>query len=113
MSVVLTFTYALERRNNELGAGCLIDKQVFNDVVQSFQLRELRAMHMQKRGNKPTEVHQLVAKKEAAGEDEWMYQLEEQNSAVNEFTHWKKAYDAIKEQRWEDATASLDTALST
>merc|ERR1712100_626246 len=107
MSVVLTFTYALERRNAALRAGCLIDKPVAQDVENNFTLREAGTMQLSKRSNgKPMEVHQLVGKK-AASEDEWMYQLEEQNSHKDEFFFWKEAVKAIKDQDWAAAEQSL------
>lgn len=107
MSVVLTFTWALERHNNTLGAGCLIDKTVAVDVENNFTLRELGAVLLEKRNKKPCVVHQLVGKKEAS-EDEWMYQLEEQNNAVNEFSHWKAAFKAVAEQQWGEAGVKLE-----
>lgn len=110
ISVVLTFAWALERYDNMLGGGCLIDKTVHADVKDSFQLRELGSILMKKRSARPVEVHQLVGKKEAS-EDEWMYQLEEQNNAVNEFSHWKAAFKAVAEQQWTDAGAALSKLL--
>jgi len=72
----VTWLYALER----IGKGCAVtfvaDQFIYNETKNNYYYRTIEFVHFSKRSNKNLTVHEMTGKKEA-GEDEWMYQLEE------------------------------------
>eukprot|EP00756_Hemistasia_phaeocysticola_P020273 Hpha_TRINITY_DN15710_c3_g2::TRINITY_DN15710_c3_g2_i1::g.41677::m.41677 len=85
----VTWLYALERIGKKAGCSFVADQFIFNETKNNYYFRTVELVRFEKRSPKNLTVHEMTGKKEA-GEDEWMYQLEEgeksdPNAAWNNF----------------------------
>eukprot|EP00756_Hemistasia_phaeocysticola_P028784 Hpha_TRINITY_DN16193_c1_g3::TRINITY_DN16193_c1_g3_i1::g.3659::m.3659 len=81
----------------------MCDRAVAQNVENEYDVRHIdrwhfptEEEHVSTTGQKPTDVYEIQAKKEAAENDEWMYQLEAQEAAAaGQAAHFSSGCDAL------------------
>eukprot|EP00754_Rhynchopus_humris_P027908 Rhum_TRINITY_DN15116_c9_g1::Rhum_TRINITY_DN15116_c9_g1_i1::g.139045::m.139045 len=119
VSPVLTWGYALERYARSLSYALLADHFVVPDVASEFIVRTVGQVLFEKRlaDGKPLTISRVLQKREAGGNEEWMYVLEEMTAADPQ-TAWNKFADCVLHKNWAEARAcqpqpdSSDVVLS-
>jgi len=118
LSTTLPFAWAtarLARGRRELAGGednpvpseslMWCDQWVQEDAKGFMYMRLEDVVTFAKRAKKPVEMYRLLSMCEA-GEDEWMYQLEE-GAAKNPEKAWNDAFHALLDADWDKAQALL------
>eukprot|EP01062_Namystynia_karyoxenos_P005483 TRINITY_DN11913_c0_g1_i1.p1 TRINITY_DN11913_c0_g1~~TRINITY_DN11913_c0_g1_i1.p1 ORF type:complete len:1138 (+),score=282.94 TRINITY_DN11913_c0_g1_i1:101-3514(+) len=112
VTLTLPFTCAVERLAGGLGLGSLCDAAVAADAACFYTMRSIGSVLMPKRDSKPVNVHMLCSRMEASN-DEWMYQLEQQEAKAGPWKTWAQAYEAVTQGDWEAAETHLRVLLAT
>eukprot|EP01061_Rhynchopus_euleeides_P033598 TRINITY_DN5642_c0_g1_i4.p1 TRINITY_DN5642_c0_g1~~TRINITY_DN5642_c0_g1_i4.p1 ORF type:complete len:864 (+),score=295.38 TRINITY_DN5642_c0_g1_i4:234-2825(+) len=99
--VVVMETY--NKVNNNLGVA---DSFVVQDGC-AFDFRCLGGVSYSKRLSKPICVYEVTAEAEEAEMGEWMYQLQQTESAMK-YTHWNNTFRLVVEGKWDKARESLE-----
>eukprot|EP00756_Hemistasia_phaeocysticola_P028791 Hpha_TRINITY_DN16193_c1_g7::TRINITY_DN16193_c1_g7_i3::g.3701::m.3701 len=93
----------------------MCDRAVAQNVENEYDVRHIDRWHfptdeehVSTSGQKPVDVYEIQAKKEAAENDEWMYQLEAQEAAAaGQAAHFSGGCDELFQKKNGEAAASL------
>ena len=101
VSPVLTWGNALERYARSLSYALLADHFVVPDAASEFVVRTVGQVVFEKRlaDGKPLTISRVLQKREAGGNEEWMYVLEEMTAADPQTT-WNKFADCVLRKNW-------------
>ena len=100
VSPVLTWGNALERYARSLSYALLADHFVVPDAASEFVVRTVGQVVFEKRlaDGKPLTISRVLQKREAGGNEEWMYVLEEMTAADPQT--WNKFADCVLRKNW-------------
>lgn len=104
LGVAVTWLHAMERFNAKIGSTIMTDKWLWEDTQGDFFYRMVDQVIFGKRHKKPIQLYQMMGQKEA-GEDEWMYQLEE-GAANDPHKTWDATMQALIDGRVSEAVES-------
>ena len=102
VSPVLSWGYALERYARSLSCAVLTDHFIVSDVASEFVVRTVGQVVFEKRlaDGKPLTISRVLQRREAGGNEEWMYALEEM-AAADPQADWNKFATAVFSGNWE------------
>ena len=91
---VLTWCYALERYARAKNVAMMCDSWVAQDASAEYTLKLAGTVEFKKRTVKPIVLHELICKKAAAAEDEWMYQMDAADKA-DPYSKWNAFVEKV------------------
>ena len=100
---VLTWCYALERYARTNNVAMLCDTWVAQDASAEYTLKLAGTVEFKKRYAKPIVLHELICKKAAAAEDEWMYQMDAADKA-DPYSKWNAFVEKVTAKDYEVCT---------
>ena len=115
VSEVVPWVVALEQFNKVHGYKGLIDTFVARDVKTWYDLQTVDGISFPKRTANAIRVFVVHQQKGGVKEDEWMYQLQQMDSASN-YVQWNVTFENIVSGEWEKAEESfvgIPAALAT
>ena len=91
---VLTWCCALERYARAKNVAMMCDSWVAQDASAEYTLKLAGTVEFKKRTVKPIVLHELICKKAAAAEDEWMYQMDAADKA-DPYSKWNAFVEKV------------------